>query len=229
MDSVKIGELIKEIRKKNNLTQKDLADKYNVSYQAVSKWENGKNLPDITLLHQICLDYNIDFSLMVNGINKKKKINKKWYFIISIIIILLIIMFFIFKKNNTFEFKTISTSCHDFDVAGSLAFDSNHSTIYISNIIYCGKQNLNTYQKIEYLLYEKNNNTKTEIYKDELSKINSSLEEYLKEISIKVDNYEKTCKTYKENNLYLEIKAYDAEDKIKIFTIPLTLDKSCKK
>ena len=47
MDQEKIGNFIKEIRKKNNLTQKDLADKYNVTYQAVSKWENGKNMPDI--------------------------------------------------------------------------------------------------------------------------------------------------------------------------------------
>ena len=35
-----------DLRKKNNLTQKQLADKYNVTYQAVSKWENGKNMPD---------------------------------------------------------------------------------------------------------------------------------------------------------------------------------------
>ncbi len=38
MDQEKIGKFIKEIRKKNNLTQKDLANKYNVTYQAVSKW-----------------------------------------------------------------------------------------------------------------------------------------------------------------------------------------------
>lgn len=37
MDQEKIGKFIKEIRKKNNLTQKYLADKYNVTYQAVSK------------------------------------------------------------------------------------------------------------------------------------------------------------------------------------------------
>jgi transcriptional regulator with XRE-family HTH domain len=50
MNPEKIGQFIKEIRVKNNLTQKDLADKYNVTYQAVSKWENGKNLPDILLI-----------------------------------------------------------------------------------------------------------------------------------------------------------------------------------
>lgn len=41
MDQEKFGKFIKEIRAKNNLTQKQLADKYHVTYQAVSKWENG--------------------------------------------------------------------------------------------------------------------------------------------------------------------------------------------
>ena len=74
MDSEKIGNLIKDIRNKNNLTQKEFADKYNVTYQAVSKWENGKNLPDITLLHQICRDFNINFSELVGEVNNKKKL-----------------------------------------------------------------------------------------------------------------------------------------------------------
>ena len=38
MDTEKIGQLIKQIRKNNHLTQKDLALKYNITYQAVSKW-----------------------------------------------------------------------------------------------------------------------------------------------------------------------------------------------
>lgn len=41
MDQEKIGKLIKEIRKKHHLTQNALATKYGVTYQAVSKWENG--------------------------------------------------------------------------------------------------------------------------------------------------------------------------------------------
>ncbi len=41
MDQELIGKFIKEIRKKNNLTQQEFATKYKVTYQAVSKWENG--------------------------------------------------------------------------------------------------------------------------------------------------------------------------------------------
>ena len=45
-----IGEKIKELRKKNGLTQEKLADCLCVSYQAVSKWENGAASPDLSLI-----------------------------------------------------------------------------------------------------------------------------------------------------------------------------------
>ena len=45
-----LGERIKELRKKNDLTQEKLADYLCVSYQAVSKWECGLSNPDLTLL-----------------------------------------------------------------------------------------------------------------------------------------------------------------------------------
>lgn len=76
MNQEKIGNLIKQIRKNNKLTQKQLADKYGVTYQAVSKWENGKNIPDISLIKQISKDFNIDIEDILEGKVKKKK-NKK--------------------------------------------------------------------------------------------------------------------------------------------------------
>ena len=47
---MKIGEKIRELRKKNNLTQEKLADLVGVSFQAVSKWENDLNAPDLSLI-----------------------------------------------------------------------------------------------------------------------------------------------------------------------------------
>ena len=88
MDQEKIGNFIKEIRTKNNLTQKQFADKYNVTYQAVSKWENGKNMPDVALIKQISKDFNISLEEIYNGernINKKKN-----NFIVYIILLFLI-------------------------------------------------------------------------------------------------------------------------------------------
>lgn len=51
--TLKIGEKIKELRKSQDITQEKLADYLNISYQAVSKWENELALPDITLLPKL--------------------------------------------------------------------------------------------------------------------------------------------------------------------------------
>mgnify|MGYP000280822971 CR=1 FL=1 len=60
MNQEKIGKLIKKIRIKNKLSQKEFADKYGVTPQAVSKWETGKNIPDIAILKEIIQDENIE-------------------------------------------------------------------------------------------------------------------------------------------------------------------------
>ena len=48
-----IGKNIKQLRQQKNLTQEQIAEKLGVSYQAVSKWENNANTPDIALLPKI--------------------------------------------------------------------------------------------------------------------------------------------------------------------------------
>ena len=67
MNPEKIGQFIKKIRKDNNLTQQDLADKYGVTYQAVSKWERGINLPEVSLIRQISKDFNISVDDILDG------------------------------------------------------------------------------------------------------------------------------------------------------------------
>ena len=79
MDQEKFGKFLKEIRKKHHLTQKQLADKYHVTYQAVSKWENGKNLPDLSLMKEMSKDFNVSLEEMFDGkMNEAPKKNKKW-------------------------------------------------------------------------------------------------------------------------------------------------------
>jgi len=230
MESEKIAEFIKKIRKDNKLTQKDLADKYGVTYQAVSKWENAKNLPDISLLVQMAKDYNVDLSSILNiDIKEDKKNNKlKYIFIIMGVFILIGLLVFVIIKssNSSFEFKTIKSTCSDFQVFGSLAYDSKKSSIYISSINYCGEDDLNVYQELTCSLYEKNNNTITEISKCDV-KNNITLEEYLKNIKFNIDDYEKKCKTYGDDTLYLEINAYNESNHAKTYKIPLSVDKNC--
>jgi len=214
-------------------TIKEFAEKYGVTYQAVSKWENGKNIPDITIIKEICKDYNLDLNDFLDTKIKKKFNNKFKYIIIGIIILTiftLILSFYITQRqsNNNFEFKTLSSNCTDFNLYGSIAYNDSKSSIYISHIIYCGKEDTTKYKEIECTLYESNDKTKTEISKVNYNQDNIiTLEEYLKDITFNIDNYEKTCKTYKENSLYLEINAIDTEDKITTYKIPLTLEENC--
>lgn len=228
MDQEKFGKLIKDIRKKYNLTQKDLADKYNVTYQAVSKWENGINLPDISLIKKICEDYNIDINSVLDVKNKKN--NKHLLYIIIILIIILgaIILIVKLNSNNDFKFKTLSTSCSNFRITGSISYNNIKSAIYISNIDYCGGDDTETYKEITCTLYEKNNDT-TKVISSCKSDKSIKLEDYLKNVNISVDNYVKDCKEYSENSLYLEINATSKNDKTTNYKIPVNLNDSCKK
>ncbi len=53
------GKALKILRKKSGMTQAQLAEKLNVSYQAVSKWENGVNTPDISLIEEMCALFSV--------------------------------------------------------------------------------------------------------------------------------------------------------------------------
>lgn len=62
LDSIKVGNFIMGKRKSLGLTQQQLADKLNVSFQAISKWENGTTYPNIEILRDlaIALDVSVD-------------------------------------------------------------------------------------------------------------------------------------------------------------------------
>ena len=232
MNQEKIGQFIRKIRQDNNLTQKDLADKLGVTYQAVSKWENGKNIPDIATLKLISEEFNLDINEILEGQSKEKKaINKKYYYIAGIIIIVLLLLVTIFilnqKSNSNFEFKTISSKCSDFKITGSAAYNKEKTAIYISNIEFCGKEDNTVYKKIGCTLYERNNDTKTKISGCH-NKNNKSLKEFLKEVNINVNNYSSSCKKLTSNTLLLEIEAYNEETKKITYSIPLKLDDNCK-
>lgn len=67
MDKVKIGQFIANCRKDKKLTQEQLAEKLNISKNAVSKWERGLNLPDVSIMQDLCKILNITLNELFIG------------------------------------------------------------------------------------------------------------------------------------------------------------------
>ena len=67
MNQIKIGEFISSQRRKNSLTQAALAEKLGITDRAVSKWERGKGLPDVSLMLDLCENLGITVNELLNG------------------------------------------------------------------------------------------------------------------------------------------------------------------
>ena len=227
MNQDKIGKFIKKIRLENNLTQKQLADTLGVTYQAVSKWENGKNIPDIELLKEISERFNINIDEILNGEKKPKKKNNYLYLFLIPVVLIIIVLFIFLNKDDSFEFKTISSNCSDFKITGSAAYNKEKTSLYISNIEFCGKEEKEEYKEINCILYEKNNDKKIKI--SSCDKKNSiTLKEFLKNTNIKVSDYKTVCKNLTSTNLLLEIYATKEDNNIVTYKVPIKLNDNCK-
>lgn len=75
MDQIKIGRFIATCRKEKNLTQVQLAEKLGVSDRSVSKWENGRCLPDLSLFEPLCTELDITINELLSG----DRIDKEHY------------------------------------------------------------------------------------------------------------------------------------------------------
>ena len=75
MNQEKIGKFIANLRKEKNMTQQDLAKKLGVTDRAISKWENGRGLPDYSLLQDLCDTLSISINELFSG----EKLSKEDY------------------------------------------------------------------------------------------------------------------------------------------------------
>ncbi|NMA84048.1 MAG: helix-turn-helix domain-containing protein [Epulopiscium sp.] len=73
MDTKRFGETLSKIRQNKNMTQEELASRLGVTPQAVSKWERGLNLPDISLVKGICTILSVDSNDLL-GIAEKNQV-----------------------------------------------------------------------------------------------------------------------------------------------------------
>lgn len=74
MNQEKIGKFIQERRKAKKLTQEDLAEKLGVNNRSVSRWENGKCMPDLSILKDLSKELDVSINDLLNGefVDKEK-------------------------------------------------------------------------------------------------------------------------------------------------------------
>lgn len=74
LDREKVGRAISEQRKMKGMTQRQLADLLNVSYQAVSRWEQGICLPSVDMIYDIAQILEITVDFLLNGLSEERKV-----------------------------------------------------------------------------------------------------------------------------------------------------------
>jgi transcriptional regulator with XRE-family HTH domain len=67
MDQVKIGKFIAALRKERGMTQVQLAEELGVTQKSVSRWETGKNMPDLSMLQVLASELNISVPELLDG------------------------------------------------------------------------------------------------------------------------------------------------------------------
>ena len=77
MDQIRIGAFLKELRNEKQLTQEQLAEKLNVSGRTVSRWETGRNMPDIGMLVEIADFYDVSIPEIIDAERKSGNMNQE--------------------------------------------------------------------------------------------------------------------------------------------------------
>ena len=149
---MEFNEKIKDLRLKNNLTQEEFASKLNVTRQAVSNWENNRNLPDIEMIISIASVFEISLDELILGGKSMNDITRKLisdtnettrarFNMISTIIgasLLVLGVIFLLIKFNSVEYVDKSGILHEnfyLVIIGYLCLFSGFLTIFISWII----------------------------------------------------------------------------------------------
>ena len=160
MNQEKTGKFILKLRKEKNMTQKELANKIGVTDRAISKWENGRGLPDLSLMKPLCDELGISINELISGerIDKIeyqdkfdenvldtidysqkqiKKTRNKYAVILGIIILFLIVFgtLFVIDINRMKNNEPVFFSNRNFDYFPPVNLDDEKITYSIENYI----------------------------------------------------------------------------------------------
>lgn len=232
MDYNKIGEYIQSKRKALGMTQADLGDKLGVSSKAVSKWECGVALPDVSLFSGLCEILKIEVSELLEGkdkekipMSKKKNIAIISLSILSIVLLILSLVFglYFIKNYDAVHIYDIKSGDDRFAVEGRIISIDNTQYIAINNIALRSTDDFSAYY-VGYELYFKDKI----VYKKEKKSeedIEMTLRDYMCDISFVITSNEKINydNLAKQDYFLLRIKFINAEGLIKNLDIRLSI------
>lgn len=142
MNQEKIGKLIAKLRKAKGLTQQELGDKVGVGYRAVSKWETGLTMPDISIINELCEILGITSDELLKGelsnqeTKHRKHSKRKLLLIIPIVVIIAIIIGLLLREyNKTYEY-TLDSNTENYRIRGKAVFKGRQLSLNINKIVF---------------------------------------------------------------------------------------------
>ena len=176
MDLKKTGQFILELRKKKGFTQVELGEQIGVTGKAVSKWENGQSLPDVSILNSLSTVLEVTVTELLNGdyidiknqetiddvtegsINLYQKEEKKKFntiIIILLVIILslvaIILAIFMYNNYNSCQIYSVKSQNSEIQLTGVLNITNKKNLLMINNLKYSGT-NIHEVQMINFRL-----------------------------------------------------------------------------
>lgn len=237
MNQDKMGKLIAKIRKEKGMTQDELGKKLNVNGKAVSKWECGVSIPDVSILNDLAEILGINTGDLLRGEDKRNQNATlklaSWFksHFISCLLVLIFSIFAIFLLNffiinyNNYGIIKFSSENNRFLADGIITYTPEEEIVILNKINY-QSEDTGTYdeEKITKLnIYLMKNNEKiltytlNEKFDDYGNIIPYYISDAIKEVSIIVSNIQKSNKIHcfeNEDKLYLRIEYLTTDNEL---------------
>ncbi len=236
MNIEKVGKYISELRKKEGLTQEELAEKIGVNSKTISKWETGINIPDTVCLFELSKVFNVsvqdilngerikdsstdDSKTFINGINFYYNSFKRKYILILCGIVLFICvifsLFYTISNYNKIQLYDIKSENEEYSLEGYLVINHDESIFILNNISNESEMIGTDLEQVikEYSICIKNDKSNETIYSIEETLENySRISEVLNniKISFSIDNSETLNEN--KNSFYLLIQYTNKND-----------------